>query len=503
MIVSSAGGFQFLRGDNDKKALVPLPLFSVKFGVSVQGTLNRSDDRDRGYVVSLAVPLSALGLDPKTLTPGTELGFNLVVRSRTAKGVTAASLAPNAAANPDVPAQWTKLILADSASVTASTGDAIVAPRIGEKAIPPAIDGNYRASAWPENSQFAVALPANANAAPVVIVPATPAGELASDTVAPVVNEAALKQGVTRFIFARYLMGYQGDRRKTNLPTRGVWSKDNTLLLGDQPITGVGPWFSTDRVSYHKTQMTEMRRAGIDTALTQIGGPLAPFDVSIMDSKALLVLVAALREMNTQNVAAPTLSLMLDTSALLPLGAPVANVGTTEGREVVYQAIKRWFDMVPPELRAKATLPGNAGASGAFPVFFTQSQAKSQVLFPDNGDWAGEIRKRFAQDFGASVNGATLLFVGSTNAPGLSAATTGGAASSAALPLFVVQPNGATVSAGRGEGEAYTASWEAAFAAKPEWVMVDSWNDFTHSTEIAPSRQYGTHFADLTRILTV
>ena len=504
MLVSSAGGFQFLQGDADKKLLVPLPLFTVKFGVTVQGTLNRSDDRDKGYTVTLAIPLSALGLDGKNVVPGTELGFNLAIRSRSAKGIEASFLS----GTPDNPSGWTKLVLAAPEDKTASGSGAIIAPRVGDKEKPPTINGSYQAITWPENSRFALNLPETASNAPAPIVPAAPS-VLTADTVAPEINEAALK-GVSRLIFARYLLSYQGDRRKTNVPTRAVWGPNDTLLLADQPIAGVGPWFSSDRVSYHRTEMTEMRRAGIDVALTQVGGPNALIGTRIMDNKALLVLVAALREMSQAGTPAPRLALLLDTSALNDPAAPPADLADEAGRALVYGAIKRWFDNVPPEFRAKVTLPTGAGAAGAFPIFFTNA-AGSQIKLPADSQWASDLRKRFAQDFGASTGGATLLFVGSGDGgdaislslPGFSAALPQKTGSgSGAVSVFLMQPNGVK-SQGRESGDAYRQEWETAFAAKPEWLVINSWNDFTEGTEIAPSRQYGQRFSDLTRILSI
>ena len=500
MLVSAAGGFQFLQGDNEKKALVPLPLFTIKYGVSVQGTLNRSDDRDKGYTISLAVPLSALGLDG-TLTPGTEVGFNLMVRSRSSKGVAASALA----GTPDNPGTWVKLVLAAPDASAASTPETIIAPRVNENQRPPAIDGNYRADAWPVNSRFAVALPEAAAAAPVAIAPAVPSAALA-DTVAPEVNEDALKAGVSRLIFARYILNYQGDRRKTNVPTRGVWGANDTLLLAHQPVTGVGPWFSSDRVSYHQTQMTEMRRAGIDVALTEMGGPNALLAASIMDSKALLVLVAALREMSASGVAAPRLALLLDTASLTQANAAPIDLSKESGQDTVYAAIKRWFELVPPEYRAQVTLPGGANASGAFPVFFTGGTG-TQIAPPAGGEWASEIRKHFARDFGPATGGATLLFVGSDApaAAGFAAnlpANAAGGIGTGNLPAYVIVPNGVK-SSGRTGGDSYRKAWDDAFAAKPEWIVINSWNDFTQGTEITPSRQFGSQFADLTRILTI
>ena len=51
--------------------------------------------------------------------------------------------------------------------------------------------------------------------------------------------------------------------------------------------------------------------------------------------------------------------------------------------------------------------------------------------------------------------------------------------------------------------QTYAAAWQQALDAKPDAVVIDSWNDFTHGTEIAASRQYGERYADDTRLATI
>ena len=62
MLVSAAGGFTFLAGDAGTKAFVPKGIYTIKYGVTVQGTLNRSDDTDKGYLIELAIPWRAASI---------------------------------------------------------------------------------------------------------------------------------------------------------------------------------------------------------------------------------------------------------------------------------------------------------------------------------------------------------------------------------------------------------------------------------------------------------
>jgi hypothetical protein len=44
----------------------------------------------------------------------------------------------------------------------------------------------------------------------------------------------------------------------------------------------------------------------------------------------------------------------------------------------------------------------------------------------------------------------------------------------------------------RGEaGERYLASWEAALAAQPDWIMITSWNEWFEGTSVEPSIGHG------------
>ncbi|MGH2726675.1 MAG: hypothetical protein ACRDKS_06835, partial [Actinomycetota bacterium] len=40
-------------------------------------------------------------------------------------------------------------------------------------------------------------------------------------------------------------------------------------------------------------------------------------------------------------------------------------------------------------------------------------------------------------------------------------------------------------------GERYAASWDAAFSARPDWVLITSWNEWFEGTSIEPSVAYG------------
>jgi hypothetical protein len=511
MIVSAAGGFSFLTGDPQKKAFVEHPLFTIKYGVAVRGTLNRSDDRDKSFTVTIAIPFDAIGVDPKTLKPGAEFGFDVVARQR---GGGMISLAEDVKAEADVaaPAKWKRLVLlgpeaADPAKVDAAKyPGAVVAASVAAKAKPPLIDGAFRPEDWPPTSRITFRSPDVARTSPAVVPAPLPGDE--ADATAPVLRTDIPLTSIGKRVLARYLLAYQADTHKAANPSRGIFGPDGTLLLRDQPATGIGPWFSTDRVSWHRSQLTDMRRAGVDVALVETAGPEG--DTGLLDEKSLIVLLSALRGMTADGVPAPDIAPCLDTAMLVPSRGPKLDLATEAGRDTLYEAIRHWFAHVPPEYRLRVSLPSataNGRAVSAYPVFLSDGNA---VANASDGAWVDDMRRRFAADFGAKTAGTTLLFVGGSgfdSAPGIAAAVpmTKAGIGKGALPIAVVQPgiDSADALTPRRDGAVYQAGWEAAYEAKAGWVLIDSWNDWTRGTEVAASRQYGFRYVESTRILSI
>jgi hypothetical protein len=155
-----------------------------------------------------------------------------------------------------------------------------------------------------------------------------------------------------------------------------------------------------------------MRRLGVDVALTVVGGPGA--DANQGDEKALMVLVSALRQMRINNERAPQIALYLDTTRLVAPGDARPDLSVEAGRETLYQAVKRWMAVVPPEMRAHIQLPLAAGGARAYPIFLS-SAAPLSGLGEAGNDWVGDLRARFHWDFGANNNNATLLVVGASD----------------------------------------------------------------------------------------
>ncbi|GAB4460833.1 MAG: hypothetical protein OHK0029_25350 [Armatimonadaceae bacterium] len=513
MIVSAAGGFRFLRG-TAAGALESQPVFTIKYGVILRGTLNRSDDRDNGYVVTLAVPVDALGLDPQTLKPGTEILFNAVARRRGAEGETGrlTAIAPGTPTETEVaqPEKWGKLILTtpeDPKAAALPPAGTVYAARVAPKATAPLIDGVFRPEAWEKSGQFVFASPDAPRGAVAIQPTVLPGG--ATEATAPALALDTPLVGLGPRIFARYVIEYQANPRKLAAPVRGLFLEDGTLALADQPASGIGPWFSTDRTVWHFANLSDMRRVGVDVALVSYAGPEHP--LGILDEKALLVMAAALRELAAKNVPAPLVAPCVDTLQLRSPGQPKPDLATAEGRETLYGAVRRWFQVIPPEFRARITLPPDSQGRIAFayPVYLSEASGLQNL---GSGEWMDEIRNKFAAEFGVASGGTTLLFCGAdgfTPENKLAAVTpiksgANGATGAGPLASVVVRPGASGLEAdlqSRKNGETYREAWKTEGARAASWIVIDSWNDWLRGTEIAPSRQYGEFYLDLTRIL--
>ncbi len=479
LLVSAAGGMTFLKGEGGNWA--PERKFTVKFGVEIDGTLNRSDDKDRGFTAELAIPWNLLGLDGKNVGPETVLSACVLTRKRGG-----AILPFPAGAERLEPSTWPRLSLDEKTSGGL---------RAFALAAPPTIDGKIKSAEWRSDG---LALP-GAEDVPSAVDTSTPLtlAPLPGVSDQPPALGNLKPENLPPLVLARYLPFFQADLTKA-YPVRGVLSERGQYLFADQPVEGLGPWFSTDRVGWHKGELTAMKRVGIDAALTQIGGPDAP--TALVDDKTLLTLVSALRELNQERVAAPSITPCFDASYLAPT-AQRPDLATSAGRENLWRAIRRWMMLVPPEFRTKVSLPGGGSA---YPIFFTDGASLQNA---GAGGWADSLRRRFAEELGTQCGGATLLFVGGKNFPlsenVVGALPAGTGKGLGALSLSVVSPGSQTPLIPRKSGETYKTRWDDAISAGSSWLLIDSWNDFASGSEIAPSRQYGEMYLDATRVQLV
>ena len=522
MAVSAANGSYFSVGTGSKVPKAKA-IFSYKYAARVDGTLNDNSDTDTGYTVELAIPWQEMGLTgpPKE---GATWGFNVISRDRDTTAKPSArffSLSPDVQTAADVqdPSKWGHITFSrggrgrsegatvvcpqvpvlggtpryplingsivsgewPSASLTSFGRNAIGAsaptvaqePNTGDSPFqapapmtPPAptptpvkppkppkpvaqtpgsidLPGGFAIRVLPGGSKMpAPAVPSTqepaippADSGGVFVNPLTPKprkGHLAPD-VSPVSLTGSLQLGAARpspLVMAVYRVDYNADAHKA--PPQNVWDASGASLLADQPINGAGPWFSCLRPQWHRQQLTDLRRAGIDVALLrcQKADPLL--------GRELDALVQALQEMKARNLDYPL------------IGVDLAG-GSASPDDV--------FARIPAEFRASV-----ADASGQNPGLVAYTGA--------------------AHDPDKLADGTPLTFLADN--------------------VAVVSPGRVDRSAliGRSNGQTYAASWQKATDSKAQFVVVDSWNDFSHGTEICGSRQYGEKYADDTRLLS-
>lgn len=478
--VSAASGFTCLIGTSAGTwKAQPQWLMGLKVAVEREGTLNRPDDTDVGYTVELGLPWKFLGGAPE---PEHRVGFNFVANVR-GENETLVSWSSRAQSREDLdrPLSWGSLELSAGLKPAVADNDVLICPRAYA---PPLVDGRLGAAEWIGASVIQLQKPAP-ETAPAPPAPGAPG--------------------------ARLLATYRYDYQPFAPPAAG---KGGTLTsLADQPPDGVGPWFSADSTAWHKAMLRQAREAAIDVILPIYrGDPEARHTWSRL---GLLRLVEALKETKDGRLSYPLVAMYLDASCLPQAGA--ADLTSAAGRQALWSMIAEFCAIVPEEFRAQFDI--GAGA-----------RSNLVVLGPPTGveNWDPAVMD-FCRDNYRRTYGARLIVLGDEGwrskapnldgycslAPGIAMSygkegprATARPASSAAVAvasgdLATVRLSPGYLGPGaivpRHGGQGYEQSWMRAVGVAPDFVIVDSLNDFAAASEIASSRQHGVRFLDITR----
>jgi len=338
-------------------------------------------------------------------------------------------------------------------------------------------------------------------------------------------QEAAGERPVTqRLVFAHYYYWYQGDPRKP-VPFRNVRNTAGLSTLTDHPWESVGPWFSFDRVQWHKNQFQMMAAGGIDVALAVYRGDQANRRAYAL--KGLDVMTQGLKEFRAEGLLPlsrareyPQIGLGLDLAGLSEqYGGPV-DLKQPEVQRSLYGMVRDFYLHIPEEFRATVQLPtsrlsggpavGNASTpQGAAYVVRLLNDASVKDL--DNASLA-YVDRRFAQEFGAR-----LVWIGGPALRAKAPAIDVVASFPAAQQPAAIQAGG-WIRAGslgpgydpsaqtpgdkirpRDNGQQTITDFRRVLDASPDWVFLDSWNGYAQGTDIAPSLEYGLLYRDLTR----
>ncbi len=503
-------------------------LFSkvLKFVVTPKGTRRASGSSLSGYTLEVAIPWADLGGRP---TPGTRIGFNVAAQSIGPGSPPMQSLSPQVRTLADVdnPSLWGELQF----DATAQMGRAglLYSPRLG--ALRPIIDGDIGRNEWNSLSGFgfgevsgvssaaeSVQRTQDARLRPAyTVVPSRPAVTL---PVLPALNPALPPHGAQALghtVMARYAYRYQADPRKA-APLNAVLRANGSSALAHHPLEGVGPWLSYDRADWHRGQLKELRRAGIDVILPEYRGDARSRQTYA--DMGLRVLAGALQNLRETGQDYPLAALYLDTASLPEMfGGDKPDLKQAATQAALYGMIRDFYRALPAPFRYAVTLnaasaPNASGGRMAYPIFLSSSSA-----FKDfDGSFAPYLRARFAQDF----DGADLLIVGGSDfkpkvgldgyftetrekgvafdGSGLVKIASVGAGYDASYREYA--PGDAQSAAPflpRRNGDTYRQNWKAAIAQRPDWVMIDGWNDYDVAAEIAPTLETGYSASDITR----
>jgi hypothetical protein len=461
-VVSVASGFTCLVGTPAGTwRAQPSWLMGLKVAVEREGSLNNPRDTDVGYTVEIGIPWKFLGGTPQ---PERRIGFNFVVHVR---GENEASVSWSSRAQSrddfDRPAAWGSMALSPGAKPLVAENDILICPRTYR---PPSVDGTLGAAEWLGAS---------------VIQLEKPVPELTPEVV------SAGKPG------ARVLAAYRYDYQV--LPAQSASGEFRPPSLVDQPPTGLGPWFSADSVDWHKGMLRQARQAAIDTVLPVYrGDPAARHDWSRL---GLLRLVEALKETKDERLSYPLVGMYLDASCLPQAGA--TDLTTAAGKQTLWGMIAEFFDIVPDEFRAQFD-------------FGAPVHSNLLVVGPPAGvdNWNAATFD-YCRDAYRRAYGSTLTILAdeawrskADNLDGYCALEpTSGLSYGKEGPHPTIRLTPGCVSPAsivpRHDGQTYEQGWTRALMALPDYVLVDSFNDYASGSEISDSRQFGVRFLDITR----
>lgn len=481
MAVSAAGGAIFRAGTQDGE-LKPTPVFTFKYGATVQGTLNNSDDTDMGYVVEIAVPWAVLRTRPPSV--GDMMRFNVLIRRHGEDPDSFVSLSPEVRSQSDalVPSKWASIVFAAHGFGVATTSlDKIVSPRYVVR--PPLVDGTIGEREWHRNTMFAIDLP-------------MPEG---------FVYEA--KFPVHRLVLTHYFYWYQADPHKA-APESHIVFEDGRAQLQTHPVRNAGPWFSYDRVGWHKDELSDVVAAGIDVVLPIYWGDAT--NRAGFAAKGLDCMVSALQELKAEGKPYPLVGMFFDTTAMmLAYDHQKPDLRNEEVQRAFYGMIKDFFERIPYEYRAVAQADKpNSGVPGNIVVLYTGA------FFSDfDSGFVEYCNRRYEQDFGCP-----LIWIASSDfkakAEGFDGFCNYGAGlgrgydDSGRIQIGSVGAgfDDSAVALGRQSrirsrmgGETYRSDWAGTLKSNPHWVVCDGWNEFHEGSDLCASREYGRNYIDATR----
>lgn len=270
-------------------------------------------------------------------------------------------------------------------------------------------------------------------------------------------------------------------------------NEDGSDALTDHPLDAAG--YSYRSPEWHQRELIDVVAAGLDFILPVYWG--YPGDYEGWSFVGLPPLVEACRRLERSGQRPPRIGLFYDTSTLQHNRRQFhADLTTSEGREWLYLSVRDFYSLIPPDLwatiegRPLVWLYSAAFAKRQDPSALDMLRASFQKDFGcepfvvKEVSWRGQADAQYAWGAALKPNFHDVLAVG----PGYD---------------HRAVPGRSPLVRDREGGDFYRRSWEWGLskdaAQRPKIAVVETWNEFHEGTDIAPSKEFGRAYLDLTR----
>ena len=484
----------------------------IKSKVTQGGAERAGGGNAPGYTAEVAIPWADLGGKPSA---GIRMGFNLSAQSKSLGSPPFQSFSGRVKTALDLanPSLFGEMLFSNASSPSAGT--IVVCPRVFNRK--PAIDGAIQPDEWSSLSKYsfgetvgavipnsvretAFAARVRPELLPKPARPTLPIPTSNNEAFPVPVRDPAKIQPT---LFAKYETAYQGDSRKA-APEQGVFRADLASLLAHHPIDGSGPWFSYDRADWHRKQLSEMRQEGIEVVLPNYRFGAADRGAS---DKSLLNMTEALRTLKERGEQYPQVALYLDLDSLSQDAGERLDLRINrKHRASLISAVREFYLRVPAEFRYLVAPAPEKGLKSSCVVFLSNASSLSDF----DGSLSNDLRGAFLKEFGCDLivlggNG----FKAKAGLDGYFGSIPEGGAQfngDGAIKISTLNPGydsvfveGARPLARHSE-DIYRDAWKSTLQKRPDFVLLESWNDFTSGSEIAPSLETGFTLADLTKL---
>lgn len=469
VIVSAAGGVTVQRGmngewRNDPSWFDPLsPKGTIRYALKVLGTgkINTSRTPSQGYQVEIGLSWNLLGVSlPLTGNPDAPLPYVNCAFANYSQGETQnISTWPPGLTEDDLraPDKWGKLYFAQDMKPVALEGEnkavaSLVMSRLS-------MDGNLAAGEW-------------------------------------------MTAGITTFTKdwgETRALPRKGTQNVSLIAAEYLCDADNRDTPR-QPLDPTGPFISPTDPIYHTMQIQAARLAGVD-ALAVMLRPGEPMRAQLRTS------LQALGRAVADYAASVKGDALLETTLLFPMIEldTRLNLNDEATSTAIANTLDDFYRLIPPQYRV---MTYSAENEMCYPVMLAHPVAKQawsdetahQLLgrfsaAPDRplgwllvGDWVVQENSRLL-----------LSLVASDPKVGMQLG-------SGPYQAALVSPGAELAQReilSRWNGDTFNNSWLKVLAASPDLVIVNSWNDFAHATEVTPSRSDGNLYQDLLRMNTL